>query len=86
MVHQAADPIPSVPDVTSPYKLTLIKYGAEVNFYINSLPVFHWKDDGLTYGPLLGGGKIGFRQMAPLIAEYSNFKVHTVEPRTPSKL
>ena len=27
----------------------------------------------------LGGGKVGFRQMAPLIAEYANLQVHTVE-------
>jgi hypothetical protein len=30
-------------------------------------------------GALLGGGKIDFRQMAPLIAEYANLEVHAVE-------
>jgi len=29
-----------------------------------------------TYGPLLEDGKIGFRQMAPLVAEYANLKVY----------
>lgn len=27
----------------------------------------------LSYGPFLGGGRIGFRQMAPLVMGYSNF-------------
>ena len=33
--------------------------------------MFKWVDDGQTYGKLSGGGKIGFRQMAPLVAEYA---------------
>jgi len=43
--------------------------------------VFDWRDDGKTYGELLTGGKIGFRQMAPLIAEYANLKVQVVARR-----
>jgi hypothetical protein len=38
--------------------------------------IFTWEDDGATYGPRLQAGKIGFRQMAPLIAEYANLKVY----------
>ncbi len=78
MVCQGADPLPSVDDAIPPYPITLIKCGAEVVFYIRDLKIFHWVDDGQTYGPLLGGGKIGFRQMAPLIGEYANLKVHEV--------
>ena len=70
--------LPSVVDARPPYPITLIKCGAEVVFYIRDLKIFHWVDDGQTYGPLLGGGKIGFRQMAPLIGEYANLKVHEV--------
>ena len=66
----------SVSFVSAP--LLLIKCGAEVVFYIRDLKIFHWVDDDQTYGPLLGGGKIGFRQMAPLIGEYANLKVHEV--------
>jgi hypothetical protein len=29
---------------------------------------------------VLGGGKIGFRQMAGLIAEYADLRVHAVTP------
>ena len=43
------------------------------------LAIFAWEDDGMSYGPILGEGKIGFRQMTPLIAEYSNLVVREVE-------
>lgn len=79
MVCQGADPLPSVMDADPPYAMTLIKCGADVAFYIRDLLIFHWVDDGKTYGPLLGGGKIGFRQMAPLIGEYADLKVYAVE-------
>ncbi|MXZ23173.1 MAG: DUF1961 family protein, partial [Caldilineaceae bacterium SB0665_bin_25] len=49
--------------------------GAEVAFLINELPIFSWRDDGVSYGPVLGGGKIGLRQMAPLVGEYANLVV-----------
>jgi hypothetical protein len=78
MVAQGADPLPSVDDALPPYSITLIKCGAEVAFYIRELPIFHWVDDGEPYGPLLGGGKVGFRQMAPLIGEYANLTVSEV--------
>lgn len=76
LVAQGADPIPSVIDAKGPYKIGLLKLGQEITFFLNDLSVFQWKDDGKTYGPVLGGGKIGFRQMAPLIGEYANLKVY----------
>ena len=78
MVCQGADPLPPVSDALPPYSMTLIKCGPKVIFYIRDLCVFHWVDDGTTYGPVLGGGKIGFRQMAPLIGEYANLRVQAV--------
>jgi hypothetical protein len=79
LVSQGADPIPSVVDTQGPYRIRLIKYKAEVAFSINDLPIFRWVDDGITHGSFLGSGKIGFRQMAPLIGEYANFKVKAVK-------
>lgn len=76
LVTQGADPIPSVEDSVAPYHIKLVKYNNEVTFYINDLFIFTWEDDGITYGPALQGGKIGFRQMAPLIGEYANLKVY----------
>lgn len=80
MVAQGADPIPSVVDATPPYHLSLVKAGPLVTFAINDLPILRFVDDGATYGPCLGGGRIGFRQMAPLVAEYANLVVRTVQP------
>jgi hypothetical protein len=74
MVAQGADPIPPVADANPPYRIELTKRGPLVAFSINGLPVLRWTDDG-SLGPPLAGGKIGFRQMAPLIAEYANLTV-----------
>ena len=49
-----------------------------MEFAINDLTVFLWQDDGEEYGEVLGGGKIGFRQMAPMVGEYSNLKVYEI--------
>ena len=81
LVAQGADPLPSVPEAQPPYRIQLIKCGAEIAFSINGLPLLHWVDDGMTYGRMLSGGKIGFRQMAPLIAEYANLQAHSVAKR-----
>ncbi|MCK4591294.1 MAG: DUF1961 family protein [Candidatus Latescibacteria bacterium] len=76
LVCQGADPIPTATYAEPPYRIQVIKDGAEVTFSINNLQIFRWEDDGESYGPVLGGGRIGFRQMAPLIAEYANLTVH----------
>jgi hypothetical protein len=78
MVAQGADPLPSVEDATPPYRIRLVKCGPHVAFWINDLPILHFLDDGETYGALLGGGWLGFRQMAPLVAEYANLRVEAV--------
>ncbi|WEG13703.1 DUF1961 family protein [Pullulanibacillus sp. KACC 23026] len=81
LVTQGADPIPSVHDAKGPYSIELLKYEGMVTFSINGLTVFSWEDDGQTYGPLLSGGKIGFRQTSPLIAEYANLKVYEISKK-----
>lgn len=75
LVAQGADPIPDVADALGPYHIRLEKWRGQVKLQINDLPIFSWEDDGQSHGPLLNGGKIGFRQMAPLIAEYANLRV-----------
>ena len=76
LTAQGADPIPDVQDATAPYMLSLLKKGDRVRFAINGLEVLCFSDDGKTWGPLLGGGKIGLRQLAPMIGEYSDWKVY----------
>lgn len=83
LVAQGADPIPTVGFIKTPYRLKLIKYQEQVSFSISyndeTVSVFTWCDDESKYGPILGKGKIGFRQMTPLIAEYRNLVVRRVE-------
>ena len=79
MAAQGGDPIPDVASAVPPYHLTVMKWGPDVTFSVNDLTVLHYHDDGVTYGPLLTGGKIGFRQLAPMIGEYANLKVYALE-------
>jgi hypothetical protein len=78
LVAQGADPLPPVADCADFYRLRLEKRGGRIDFSINELPVLAWIDDGESYGPVLGEGRIGFRQMAPLIAEYANLNVYAL--------
>ena len=79
MVATGADPLPSVPDAQPPYQIKVVKEGPVVAFSINSLPILYFVDDGQTYGPLLAGGLVGFRQMAPMVGEYANLRVYQLE-------
>ncbi len=78
LVTQGADPIPDASPDSMWYTLTVIKKGNLISFCVNDLKVFEFEDDGATYGPLLKGGCIGFRQLAPMIAEYRNLKVYSI--------
>lgn len=76
LVAQGADPIPDIADVSGMYHIAVYKKQNVVRFFVNELEVFSFIDDGEAYGPLLTGGKIGFRQLAPMIGEYANLKVY----------
>jgi hypothetical protein len=80
MVHQGADPLPSMRDVHESYPIQIIKSGPNLRFSIRQLTIYDWMDDSQSYGEVLEGGYLGFRQMAPLIAEYSNLVVREVKP------
>lgn len=56
--------------------MKIVKKDNRISLSVNDLKVFEYEDDGHTYGQLLGGGKVGFRQLAPMIAEYANLKVY----------
>ena len=83
MVAQGADPIPTVAQAKGPYHMRVTKISSRVEFFINDLPILNWEDDGAQYGRVLSGGKIGFRQMSPLIAEYSDLVVTKVNKVAP---
>ncbi|MBR4575586.1 MAG: DUF1961 family protein [Clostridia bacterium] len=75
MAAQGADPIPDAADADRFYRLSLLKKGADVRFAIDGLDILHYHDDGTAFGPRLGGGCIGLRQLAPMIGEYANLRV-----------
>lgn len=75
LVAQGADPLPDADDVDRFYQLEIRKWKNVVTFSIDGLPIFSYLDDGTSYGALLDGGKIGFRQLAPLTAEYKVLEV-----------
>ncbi|MFF1881143.1 DUF1961 family protein [Pseudarthrobacter sp. NPDC058196] len=72
LVAQGADPLPPTEDAAGFYRLEVVKEGPRVEFAINGLKLFHWHDPSAK---VLGGGRIGFRQMAPLRAAYRNLLV-----------
>ena len=81
MAAQGGDSIPELELCRPPYPpfhISILKHGSLTAFYIERILSFSYHDDGETHGPLLGGGRIGFRQMSPMIAEYANLTVKTV--------
>ena len=79
LVAQGADPIPCAADAMDSYKLQILKHKNLVEFSVNGLAVLQWADNGVDYGDVLKGGKIGIRQMAPMSACYKNLMVHKLE-------
>ncbi len=79
LVAQGADPIPDADDCADLYDMKVVKNRGRVEFYVNGLMIFSFDDDGKTYGEVLKEGKIGFRQLAPMIGEYSDLKVYALE-------
>ncbi|QNK57849.1 DUF1961 family protein [Paenibacillus sp. PAMC21692] len=79
LVAQGADPLPAIADCDPPYFMQVTKRGSLIRFYIDELLLFQFLDDGVTYGPVLDRGLLGFRQMAPMIAEYSELEVYRLQ-------
>jgi len=84
-VAQGADPMADGRYAEKPYRIRVIKHGPYFQMSIKDrhgqyngfLKVLEWKDNGQN-APILKGGKIGFRQMRGLIADYANLKVKKV--------
>lgn len=78
LVAQGADPLPPVVDARGAhYRVEVVKDGPRVALSIDDLPLFQWTDDEST-GPRVRAGRIGFRQMSPLVASYRNLEVHSL--------
>ncbi|MFC9689294.1 DUF1961 family protein [Kribbella sp. NPDC056951] len=70
LVAQGPDPLPSVADAQGPYRMKLSVRRGLITFAVNDLVSFEWYDEHP-----LAGGKLGLRQMAPMIGEYANLRV-----------
>jgi hypothetical protein len=70
LVAHGPDPLPAVLDADGPYAMRLSVRGGDITFSIAELVSFRWRDS-----EPLPGGKLGFRQMAPMIGEYANLRV-----------
>lgn len=87
LVSQGADPLPAAVDADPPYRISVEVDDGHVTFAMDGLVLFDWQDDDATGGPRLAGGRIGLRQMAPLVAEYANLRVdHLAAARTSTVL
>ncbi len=76
MLAQAGDPLPDIADAKPPYRIRIAKRTTGVDFYINDLLVVHWAAGDPKPRPSWpASGNLGFRQMAPLIATYSDLEV-----------
>ena len=78
MAAQGGDPIPELGLCKPPFRLSILKNGPLVAFYVEKILSFAYHDDGTTFGPLLKGGNLGFRQMSPMVGEYANLSVFTL--------
>lgn len=81
MAAQGGDPIPELELIRPPYPpflISIVKHGPLVAFYVQKILSFTYYDDGVSHGPLLGGGRVGFRQMSPMVGEYANLTVKTI--------
>ena len=67
-----------------PHRVRVLKVGGKLRVETGGQVAAAFDDDGSTYGPVLGSGAIGLRQMGHTHrASYTHFKVWKVEPREP---
>ncbi len=75
LVAVGADPIPDASENSDWFRMCIVKKSGDCVFLINDLKILEFKDDGFSFGDILTSGCIGFRQLAPMVAEYRNLKV-----------
>ena len=77
--HLVANGPPGVaPGSQNVHAVRLIKDGGHVQLLVDGRVVIDFKDDGRQYGPVLGGGRIGFRQMQWTTAGYRGLRIRSL--------
>jgi hypothetical protein len=71
-------PIGIPPASRDVHEVAVLKRGARVEVAVDGRRLIRWFDPGDRYGPVLGEGKIGFRQMKWMQARYRNLRVWAV--------
>jgi len=75
--HLVANGPPGIePGSDAVHALRLIKDATHIQLQVDGKVIIDFTDDGHRYGPVLGGGKIGLRQMQWTETLYRNFRVH----------
>ena len=78
LLAQGADPMADVTDAPADgYQLELVVSAAGVTFSVGELLVLDWSAPDEAWAPA-GGGYVGFRQVAPLIAQYRDVVVRAI--------
>lgn len=81
--HLVQEKEPGIPvKSTEVHRLRLVKDQARIVMYVDDRKIIDWTDDGRKLGPVLQGGKIGFRQMQWTRFSYRNFKVWSLLSRS----
>lgn len=75
LLGRGADPIPEIASADPPYHLRLARERGRVRLSVDGLTVLDTPDAIEGVPAITGGGRLGFRQMAPMIAEYSDLVV-----------
>jgi hypothetical protein len=79
--HLVANGPPGIrPGSGQPHTVRLVKDGAHIQMQVDREVIIDFTDDPERYGPVLGAGKIGLRQMQWTAARYNSFRVWNLEP------
>lgn len=77
--HKVQSQYAGIPtESTAVHQVKLIKHKGTIQMFIDGRTVVDWTDDGEQYGPILGSGNIGLRQMKFTHFTYRNFKVWSI--------
>ncbi|MGH7577675.1 MAG: DUF1961 family protein, partial [Longimicrobiales bacterium] len=67
------------PGLNEAHTIRLMKEGEHILLTVDDRIVIDYAGDGRRYGPILGEGRIGLRQMQWMQARYRDFRVYALE-------
>jgi hypothetical protein len=83
--HLVANGPPGIaPGSQEVHGVRLIKDDAHVQLLVDGRVIIDFTDDGRQYGPVLGAGQIGFRQMQWTTAGYRELRIRGLAAPAPA--